>query len=237
MVNRLHVRRYTLGEWQTNCYVVYVDPILATGADREDDAGESESERGEYAGGRCWIIDAGYAPEPMIEFVQSRGLQLEQVILTHAHVDHIAGLHAVRSVWPRVPIVVHEAEREFLTDAALNLSIVLPEAVIAPEATATLTHGQKLALDGCVFEVRHMPGHSPGGISLYQADANLVLVGDALFSGSIGRCDFPTSDQATLFNSIRTQLYTLPDETRVHCGHGPSTTIGQERLHNPFVQG
>lgn len=210
----LHVETFCLGDWQTNCYVLHTQ-----------------------TGRACWIIDAGYDPDPIARYIRSHHLQPQHVLLTHAHVDHIAGLHELRSHWPELPILVHEAERDFLTDVALNLSIVLPDPVVAPDATGTLRHGQKLALDGYVFEVRHTPGHSPGGISLYQPDSRIVLVGDALFAGSVGRTDFPTSDPDTLAQSIRTQLYSLPDDTTVFPGHGPTTTIGHERRHNPFVTG
>ncbi|HEX7010211.1 MAG TPA: MBL fold metallo-hydrolase, partial [Phycisphaeraceae bacterium] len=131
---------------------------------------------------------------------------------------------------------IHEAERAFLSDAALNLSIVLPEPVVAPEPTATFRHGDRLELDGLVFEVRHTPGHSPGGACFYQTEHGVAFVGDALFAGSIGRYDFPTSDGPTLFRSIREQLLTLPDATRILPGHGPATTIGRERRTNPYLR-
>ncbi len=200
----------------TNCYVVH------PAAQRPDRP--------------CWIVDAGFDPEPMIRYIQQHKLTPSQVVLTHAHVDHIAGLETIRQHWPDLPIVIHEAEREFPADPALNLSIALTEPVVAPPPTGLLQHGQKLELDGLAFEVRHTPGHSPGGVSLYQPDAAVVLVGDALFAGGIGRFDFPTSDEETLLQGIRTQLYTLPDTTRVLSGHGPPTTIGHERAHNPYVR-
>ena len=212
MASKLHIERFVLGDWMTNCYVL--------------SSGE----------GRCWIVDAGFDPEPMIAFVQEQGLEPVRVVLTHAHVDHIAGLGEVRRVWPDLPILIHEAEQDFLGDAALNLSIVLAQPVVAPEPTDTLTHGQRLELDSLSFEVRHTPGHSPGGICLYQADHETALVGDTLFAGSIGRHDFPTSDGQTLLRSIREQLLTLPEPTRVLPGHGPQTSIGREKASNPYLR-
>ena len=208
----LHIKKFTLGDWMTNCYVVHADS------------------------GACWIIDAGFDPEPMLAFIAQHGLTLEQVVLTHAHVDHIGGLSAVRRHWPEASVVVHQAERDFLSTPALNLSIVLDHAVVAPEADHTLAHGDKLTLDGLSVEVRHTPGHSPGGITLYEPTHGFAFVGDALFAGAIGRFDFPTSDYDALIEGIRTQLLTLPDATRVLPGHGPETTIGQERETNPFLQ-
>lgn len=212
MPANLHIETFTLGDWMTNCYVAH------TGS------------------GACWIIDAGFDPEPMLAFLDQRGLVPEKVVLTHAHVDHIAGLSQVRDHWPEVAILIHEAERAFLTEPTLNLSVVLDQPIVAPDATETLAHGQSLMLDDLRFEVRHTPGHSPGGVTLYQPDHGLALVGDALFAGAIGRFDFPTSDYNALIEGIRTQLLSLPDATRILPGHGPETTIGRERAANPFIQ-
>lgn len=214
---QLHIETFTLGDWMTNCYVLHLT----------DDAG--------IASPACWIIDAGFEPAPMVRYIQRQKLQPQRVILTHGHVDHIAGLHAIRAAFPGVPIDIHAQEAAFLTEPSLNLSVVLEEPVIAPAATGTLAHGQKPALGPMTFEVRHTPGHSPGGISLHQPEAGVVFVGDALFAGGVGRTDFPTSDHDALFLAIRSQLMPLPDETRVYSGHGPSTTIGRERKTNPFI--
>jgi len=223
MPDSLHIETFCLGDWMTNCYVVH-PRIEAAGSGRADSQ-------------PCWIVDAGFDPDPMIDYIQQHRLQPQQVVLTHAHVDHIAGLHRVCERWPGIPILIHTAERDYPADPALNLSIVLADPLVAPPPTGTLEHGQILKLGDAAFEVRHTPGHSPGGVVLYQPESAVALVGDTLFGGSVGRSDFPTSDQEGLFNSIRTQLYTLPDETRVLPGHGPATTIGQERATNPFVQG
>ena len=212
MPNQLHIKTFCLGDWATNCYVVRTDS------------------------GQCWLVDVGFGPDSMIQYVKDEGLEPQQVVLTHAHVDHIAGLSEVRSHWPQIPILIHAAEQRFLTEPLLNLSIALDQPIVAPEATGKLDHGQTLDLDGFPFEVRHTPGHSPGGVSLVQHDHQVVIAGDCLFAGSVGRTDFPTSDPATLIDSIRTQLYTLPDETSVLPGHGPATTIGAEKKNNPFVR-
>ena len=207
----LQIETFCLGDWMTNCFVL-------------------------RAGGTsCWFVDAGFAPQPMIEYVASHRLEPQMVLLTHAHVDHIAGLHALRAVWPTLPILIHDSEREFLTDPLRNLSAVLAEPVVAPPATETLGHGQTIQLDGCDVELRHTPGHSPGGMTLLHSDGDLAIVGDTLFAGSIGRTDFPTSDHDRLMASIREQLLTLPDHTTVMPGHGPQTTIGDEKANNPFV--
>lgn len=216
MNKQLRIEAFALGEWMTNCYVVF--PVGHRGGDKP-----------------CWIIDAGFDPQPLIDYIRENNLHPTQVILTHAHLDHIAGLHVIRAAWPDIPILIHSAERDFLSQPELNLSIALDEPIIAPEPTGMIQHGDHLKLDGIRFEVRHTPGHSPGGISLYQHDEGVVFVGDALFSGSVGRTDFPTSNTAELRRSIQSQLLSLPDSTRVFPGHGPSTTIGRERTSNPYL--
>ena len=208
----MNIRSFPLGDWMTNCFVVHP----------EDN-------------GPCWIVDAGYSPQQLINYIDEHQLDPQAVLLTHAHVDHIGGLHDVRDRWPEIPILIHPAERDFLTDPMLNLSVVLIEKLIAPEATGSLEHGGVVDMAGNSWSVRHTPGHSPGGITLYNADAGVAIVGDTLFNAGIGRTDFPTSDPALLYKSIREQLLTLPDETRVLPGHGFETTIGQERNSNPFL--
>ncbi|MEX0886288.1 MAG: MBL fold metallo-hydrolase [Phycisphaeraceae bacterium] len=214
MPNDLHIETFTLGDWMTNCYVLHAD------AD----------------GGPCWIIDLGFDPEPVLDYIDHHDLTPHEVILTHGHVDHVAGLPTLRRRYLELPILIHEAERDFPGDPLLNLSIVLDPPVIAPDPDGMLVHGQHIDIAGLTFEVRHTPGHSPGGITLYQPDQGVAIVGDALFAGSIGRTDFPTSDPDQLIRSIREQLLTLPDNTRVLPGHGPATRIAHERATNPFIK-
>ena len=208
--NPLSIQTYTLGQWQTNCFLLSV-------------------------GKACWMIDAGFEPAAMLDAIAEQGLDLQQVVLTHAHLDHIGGLHEVRHRHPEVPILVHSEEEAFLTDTRLNLSAGFVQPVVAPEATGVISNGDTLDLAGVAFEVRHTPGHSPGGISLIQHETHLAIVGDTLFAGSIGRFDFPTSDGPRLMKSIQEELLTLPDEMRVLPGHGPETTIGRERVANPYL--
>ncbi len=140
------------------------------------------------------------------------------------------------SVYPDLPILIHAAERDFPGDTTLNLSLYVGTPIVAPDPTATFAHDDTLTLGGLAFEVRHTPGHSPGGVTFYQPDHAVALVGDTLFAGSIGRFDFPTSDGPALIRSIHEQLLTLPDATRVLPGHGPETTIGRERAGNPYLR-
>ncbi len=202
----------TLGPFATNCYIVRV-----------------EGSKG------CWIIDAGYEPRELIEQVRARSLTPRAVILTHAHCDHIAGLREVLAAYPKTPVWVHRAERDWLADPELNLSTFIGVPVTAPKPDHLLDGGETLELDGSRWRVLHTPGHSPGGITLVNDAAHTAIVGDTLFNRSIGRTDFPGCDAAALVRSIRTQLYNLPPRTRVLPGHGPETTIGEEMGGNPFV--
>lgn len=207
------IESFSLGPFATNCSIVAVDG---------------------HPG--CWIIDASFEPTTLIERVRARALRPEAIILTHAHIDHIAGLDAVRRAFPGVPVLQHEAEAQWLSDPVLNLSEPFGEPYTTTPAERFLSHGETITLGPSVWKVFHTPGHSPGGISLWCASAGIVIVGDTLFNGSVGRHDFPTSDGAQLARSIRDVLYRLPDATKVYCGHGPSTRIDWEKASNPFVR-
>lgn len=214
------IRKVSLGPWETNCYVV--------------------SEGGGHAGGECWIIDAGFEPEELVELVRKGGLKPTRLILTHAHLDHIGGVREVLKALGRMPIAIHRAEAMHLTDPTLNLSAFIGMPTTAPEADEILEEGQELTLGRLRWRVIHTPGHSPGGITLHwkstvAGEPDMAIVGDTLIAGSIGRSDFPTSDGKALIDSIKRKLFALPEETRVYPGHGPTTTIGDEKEMNPFV--
>ncbi|MBN1346887.1 MAG: MBL fold metallo-hydrolase [Phycisphaerae bacterium] len=190
-------------------------------------------------GGSCWIIDPSFPPQcqEATAYIAERGLALAAIVLTHGHADHIAGIEHVLHDWPEAPIWIGAEDDIMLTDARANLSAPFGISLVMPKsAEAHLDPGQTLELDGTRWQVLDTSGHSPGGRSLYCAEAGVVFVGDALFAGSIGRVDLPGSDGDQLLGNIRRNLYTLPDETVVYTGHGPTTTIGVEKTSNPFVR-
>ncbi|MGP1346720.1 MAG: MBL fold metallo-hydrolase [Phycisphaerales bacterium] len=223
MTIRPIIEPFPLGPYATNCYLVYPSARLPPAP-----------------GTPCWIVDASFDPEPIIQRIGELGLRPELIYLTHAHVDHIAGLRRLREAFPGVPVALHEAERRWLGDPMLNLSEGFGQPMTFAEPEQSPAHEDRLTLGGLGFTVLHVPGHSPGSTALvwlaeggHEGEA---LVGDALFAGSIGRTDFPTSDHDALLRSIEAHLYALPDPVRVWPGHGPMTTIGREAATNPFVR-
>lgn len=209
------IQVFALGGFQTNCMVVTDGPASR--------------------GNGCLIVDCGYEPDELIEFIERECLIPERLVLTHAHADHIAGVHELFSRVGPMPISMHRVEEAWLNDPMLNLSAALGLSVTAPSPSEYLEEGDTVAIGGVVFSIRETPGHSPGGISLVHESSKNAIVGDALFNGSIGRTDFPGSSFETLAESIRTKLYTLDPDTVVYPGHGPTTTIGREMRSNPFV--
>jgi glyoxylase-like metal-dependent hydrolase (beta-lactamase superfamily II) len=191
-------------------------------------------------GGPCWIIDPGLPPqaEQILDFVREHDLRPEAILLTHAHADHIAGVDELLAGTGQIPVYLAREEWPMLADPKENLSVNLGMSVsISAADVRDLAAGMTLNLDGTEWLVGDVSGHSPGGRSLYCADQGIVIVGDGLFAGSVGRVDFHHSDPDRFIPNLRATLMSLPDETRVLPGHGPATTIGQERATNPFIIG
>lgn len=189
-------------------------------------------------GGPCWIIDPGFAPQPeeLVAHIRQHRLTPDAIVLTHAHADHIAGIDDVRNQLGELPVYLAREEWAALTDPMENLSGMVGESLVTGvRDPRDLAHGETIELDGLSWNILDTSGHSPGGRTLYCANLGMAIVGDALFAGSVGRVDFPHSDGDRLMRNIHANLMTLPDETRVLSGHGPETTIGQERKTNPFV--
>ena len=185
----------------------------------------------------CLVIDPGFEPESVIEAIRAERLEPEAILITHGHSDHIAGNAALRREWPRLPIVIGRGDAPKLGDPVGNLSGGFGIAVTSPPADHVVDHGQRLDLAGMAIDVREIPGHSSGHVVfvLDRETPPIVFAGDVLFRESVGRTDFPDGDFAALAAGIRRQLHALPDETLVFPGHGPPTTVGHEKRHNPFV--
>lgn len=211
------IEGFCLGPFETNSYVIYPG--------------------GTRKGRPCWIVDPSFGPGQLIERVLELGLKPSLLILTHAHIDHIAGVDEVLRSFPGLPVVIHQLESRWLGDPELNLGAAIGMNVTCHGPDRTLREGEELELGGSRWRVLHTPGHSPGGISLVCDDQRVAIVGDTLFAGSIGRYDLPGADGRTLAESIREKLYRLPDDTIAYPGHGPETTVGREKRTNPFVRG
>ncbi|NLF29620.1 MAG: MBL fold metallo-hydrolase [Planctomycetes bacterium] len=205
------IQAATLGPFAVNAYVI--------------------AERGAAA---CWVVDPGDAA--LADRLLRQGRSVERILLTHGHGDHIAGAAALKKAFPDAVFTVPAGDEAMLDDPRANVSALFGLPITAPPADQLIRPGDTLALGRGTWTVLDTSGHTPGGISLYCAAAGVVLTGDALFAQGIGRTDFPGGDTDRLLAAIRNNLFTLPDDTAVLPGHGPQTTIGQEKRGNPFLR-
>jgi hydroxyacylglutathione hydrolase len=184
----------------------------------------------------CLIIDPGLDPEAILEFLQAQQLTPAAILNTHGHADHIAGNRALKEAYPGAPLIIGSGDANMLADAMANLSGPFGMPIISPPADRLVYEGDVLELAGFRLEVLEIPGHSPGHVVfLSWQPGPLVFGGDVLFRDSIGRSDFPGGDHLQLLEGIYTKLFTLPEPTVVYPGHGPVTTVGQEKRTNPFL--
>ena len=178
------------------------------------------------------IIDPGDEAEKILQSVADSNLEVKTIINTHGHFDHVSankGIHAATNA----PILIHALDAPMLEHISASAANWGLSAENSPVPDRTLNDGDTIVFGNITLNVLHTPGHTPGGISLFTEGH--VFVGDTLFAGSIGRTDFPGGDFTTLKSSIQDKLFTLGDDVRVYTGHGPETTIGHEKQHNPFV--
>jgi len=195
---------------------------------------------GDADAGELVVIDPGEEAERIVDRIRASGLRPKAILHTHGHLDHVGGTaDLARLLGGKLPIGLHPDEIEFYRNAPLQARMFGLEVDTPPEPDLMLRNGDTVSVGSLELEVRHTPGHSPGGVCFItsSADESLAIVGDVLFAGSIGRTDLMGGSFEVLERSIREQLYSLSDETRVICGHGPETTIGRERASNPFVSG
>ena len=204
------VTALTVGAFQENCYLV-VDPSTMAAA----------------------LVDPGAEGDRIVAAVRESGARLEAIWLTHAHLDHIGAIADVTREWD-VPVHLHPLDRpvfEYAPRAAAMYGLFMEP---QPLPEAELAEGQTLSLGALRFSVMHAPGHAPGHVVIHGH--GIALVGDCLFYGSIGRTDLPLSSPPDLSASLE-RIAALPPETIAYPGHGPETTIGRERAHNPFLNG
>jgi hydroxyacylglutathione hydrolase len=202
-----------LGPLQTNCYLISNEQS-------------------------CLVIDPGEEGDKLISIISKAKLKPQAILLTHAHFDHIGAVDKIRDHY-HIPVYIHKKEAKWLIDPVLNGSqyFMIGESITTKQADYYFEQEGKQTIGDFQFEVFETPGHSPGSVSLYFEELQLVASGDALFKSSIGRTDLPGGNEQQLLQSIHKKLLTLPEETLVLSGHGPVTTIGDEMSSNPFLSG
>ena len=184
------------------------------------------------------IVDPGmYYPKEnskMFDYLNAQGLKPVRLILTHAHLDHVFGVNWISNTYGLVPEV--HIDDQFIYNSAvataMNYGLAMEKLV---EPTIGLDDGSQFTFGNSVISIFQAPGHSPGSVCFYVKEENALIGGDVIFQGSIGRTDLPCGDFDTLINAIKTKVLVLPDETIIYSGHGPITTVGQERISNPFL--
>jgi hydroxyacylglutathione hydrolase len=207
----LQINTYILGPVQTNAYLV----------------GDPQTKE-------AVVIDPAWDGEFLASEAGKLGWRITNIWLTHAHFDHLGGAGALADLLnPPPPVALHPGDHDLwkMQGGAPYFGLGVDP---GPEPSVDLAHGQILNLGANQFEVRHAPGHTPGHVVFYCAAQHVVFCGDVIFDGSIGRTDLPGGDYDALMQSIHTQIFTLPDETRLLSGHGGETTVGIQRRENPF---
>ncbi|MCL2559927.1 MAG: MBL fold metallo-hydrolase [Turicibacter sp.] len=202
-----------VGDVQANCYIVSVDE-------------------------KALIVDPGDEAAKIIQYLATKQLEPVAILMTHGHFDHIGALKEVQAKY-EIPVYAHKDEEEYFTNAGYNLSWKAGRPPIEIRDLSKFTfiqEDQDIELLGQEIAVRHVPGHSLGSAAFYFKAAGIVISGDALFKGSIGRTDLIHGNFDQLITSIKTKLFTLPDDTIVYSGHGEATTIGDEKRMNPFFR-
>ncbi len=210
----LEIKTLILGPVQTNTYLV-------ADSDTRDAA----------------VIDPAWDGELILSEARSRGWRIAHLWYTHAHFDHIGGAAEIADALNPLPLVALHPNDHVLWRAGGGGAFFGFEIDPGPEPTIDFYQGQILKLGSVEFEVRFTPGHTTGHCVLYVESEKLCFCGDLIFNGSVGRTDLPGGDWDTLVNSIKTQIFILPDDTRLLSGHGPETTVGQEKQFNPYLDG
>lgn len=183
--------------------------------------------------GEALVIDPGGDPGEILAFLAKERLTCRLIINTHGHFDHISGNRALKAA-TGASLLVHEADVPMLTEAVSHASFFLMRAENSPPPDLLLADQGEVRVGSVLLRVLHTPGHSPGGITLVAP--GVAFCGDLVFHGSVGRTDLPGGSERVLLDSIRRRIMTLPDDTVLYPGHGPETTVGQEKRQNPFFK-
>lgn len=209
----MKIKTFAFNPLSTNCYVVYEHP-------------------------HAWIIDPTFCNEQefssLKQFLLSEDLQVDKILCTHLHFDHIFGAHMAAEAF-LCDVFAHAADESWLAQLPAYAAYFGINDVSIPNKMKHLYEGDNLLSGNLQAQVLEVPGHSQGGLAFYFPEEKVLFAGDSLFAGSIGRTDLEGGDYAQLIESIRSKLLALPDDTIVYCGHGPSTSIGQEKLENPYL--
>jgi hydroxyacylglutathione hydrolase len=210
----LQLKSFTFNPFMENTYVLYDESLESV------------------------IFDPGcyekHEENELVHFIEQENLTVKYLINTHCHIDHVLGNAFIKQKF-QVPFLIHEKEHAVLSSVpvyAPNYGFGGYESV---EPDYYINEDDKVQFGKTELEILYVPGHSPGHVVFYHQDTGICIGGDTLFQGSIGRTDLPGGDHQTLLNAIKSKLFTLPDQTKVYPGHGPMTTIGFEKEHNPFV--
>jgi glyoxylase-like metal-dependent hydrolase (beta-lactamase superfamily II) len=208
------VARFTVNPMQVNSYLLY------------DETGE------------CLVVDAGFysreEEESLMEFIRKHTLTPVRMVNTHCHFDHIMGVELIRKRF-RIPFSCHPDERFWIRNGPVQSSLFGIKMKDISEPDGYLYENEPVVFGNSALNVLHVPGHSPGHVVFHSPGDSLLISGDVLFRGSIGRSDFPGGNAESLLRNIHAKLMVLPPETVVWCGHGPETTIGTEKAANPFL--
>ena len=209
----MRVEVFEVGPLPTNCYLIINEETKKT-----------------------LIVDPGDTPQGLLRYVSEAGLLPEAILLTHGHYDHLCGVPEWLEAYPKLPVYAHEAEAAMLGDPNLNMTAWQRQGGVSIKDYRKVTDGEILKLIGEDIRVLHLPGHTAGGCAYYFEARGRLFAGDTVFYHDVGRTDLPTGSTMQLLQSLKGRLMALPDDTVVYCGHGPATTIGEERANNPYVR-
>ncbi len=217
----VHIKTFPNSDFEENFYILW-----------RDDA--QKNQEGKIP---ALLIDPGIDPRRGIAFLRENNLTPESVLITHGHCDHIAGVIPLRAAYPEIQVLISEIDRPKMTNPHGNLSANFGLPVNVGDADASIADGEIITAASLSLKASLLPGHSEGHMifELLDTEPKAVFVGDVIFSGSIGRTDFPGGSMSTLIRGIQEKILTLPDQTTLYPGHGPTTTPQQERENNPWL--